>query len=92
MLPLFDTAVSLVTPTTLIDTLAKKSLRPLWYVWIGHVGTHEVRLKFFGRYAQVLDIDQVRYGGTEYKTQKAMKTDLQGIFDRLALHDKSLLA
>jgi len=54
-----DTLITAIRPTIKIEK---------WHVFSGEINGHLVRIKYFRKYLQIFDVDGIRYGGMDYKT------------------------
>ena len=61
------------TSIELADAMAKSVKLKQWHIFNGIIGGKRILVKCFGLYIQVFNIDGVRYGNTDLKSQKEMK-------------------
>jgi hypothetical protein len=73
MIPITET---ITTFKQLADVLASKAKEQKWHVFCGTVEGKDVRVKVYGCYLQIFDVDGVRYGGGMHNTQRQLKADV----------------
>lgn len=49
-----------------------------WHAFIGTLNGKAVRVKVYGLYLQIFDVDGVRHGGQTYTTQRELKATITG--------------
>lgn len=71
MIPITET---ITTFEQLAKILASKVKEQKWHTFVGTVEGKEVRVKIYGLYLQIFDVDGVHYAGHgHYNTQKDLK-------------------
>lgn len=66
-----------VTLDTLITTIRPTIKLEKWHVFTGEINGHSVRIKYFRKYLQIFDVDGIRHGGMDYKTNAAFISYIQ---------------
>lgn len=67
--PTLDALITAIRPTIKIEQ---------WHAFTGEINGHSVRIKYFRKYLQIFDVDGIRHGGMDYKTNAAFISYLQG--------------
>lgn len=68
-----------VTLDNLITTIRPTIKIEQWHVFTGEINGHSVRIKYFRKYLQIFDVDGIRHGGTDYKTNAAFISYIQEV-------------
>ncbi len=66
---MLDALITAICPTIKIEQ---------WYVFIGEINGYFVCIKYFRKYLQIFDVDGIRHGGMDYKTNAAFISYIQG--------------
>lgn len=65
---------NVATPVDLATAVCKAVKEKKWHTFVGTLNGKEVRLKVYGLWPQIFDVDGVRHGSScEFTTQKALK-------------------
>lgn len=50
-----------------------------WHYFTGEISGKNIRLKYFRLYAQIIDINGVRHGGTDFRNQREFIAFIQEV-------------
>lgn len=70
-----------ITGVTTVEALAiavAKTVRTQkWHFFVGAIQGKQVRLKVYGLYLQIFEVDGIKHGQSHYQTQRHMKEDIK---------------
>lgn len=69
---------NVATAEELATAVCKAVKEQKWHTFVGPINGKQIRLKVFGLWPQIFDVDGVRHGASaEFGTQKVLKAFLQ---------------
>jgi hypothetical protein len=70
---------NVTTAEELATAVCKAVKEQKWHIFTGPINGKEIRLKVFGLWPQIFDVNGVRHGASaEFGTQKVLKTFILG--------------
>lgn len=65
---------NVLTADDLVAAVCKVAKEKKWHTFVGSIGGKAIRVKVYGLWPQVFDVDGIRHGSScEFNTQKALK-------------------